>query len=61
MTLLKTFCYRAGRGCTRADASAVARAVRAQAALSAVAAAALEELLYSLCTLSRGHVRIELR
>jgi hypothetical protein len=57
--LRETFRYRRARGCTRADAACVAWAMRLKAELTSVEAAAIEELLYTLCTESRGTVAVE--
>lgn len=55
----ETFRYRRARGCTRADAACVAWAVRLKAELTSIEAAAVEELLFTLCTESRGLVEVE--
>lgn len=57
--LRETFRYRRDRGCTRADAACVAWSMRLEAELSSVQAAAVEELLYTLCTERRRTVTLE--
>ncbi len=55
----ETFRYRKARGCTRSDAACVANSMRLAAQLSSVAASALEELLFSLCSERKGLVVVE--
>ena len=57
--LRETFRYRRARGCTRSDASCVAWAMRLKANLSSIEMAAIEELLYTLCTERKGVVHVE--
>jgi hypothetical protein len=59
LMLRETFRYRRARGCTRADASCVAWAMRLKAELTSVEAAAIEDLLFTMCTESRGTVSVE--
>ncbi len=57
--LRESFHFRRARGATRADAACVAWAMRLKAELTSVEAAAVEELLYTMCTESRGTVLVE--
>ncbi len=60
LMLRQLFRYRrAPRGCTRADAFNVACSMRQRAELTNVQMAAVEELLFTMCTESRGIVEID--
>jgi len=57
--LRETFRYRRARGCTRADAACVAWSMRLRAELTSIEAAAIEELLFTLCTERTAVVHVE--
>jgi len=59
LMLRQYFRYRRERGCTRGDAFNVACALKQKAELSTIQMAAVEELLFMLCTETRGTVEID--
>jgi hypothetical protein len=60
MTILReTFRYRSVRGCTREDARCVAWSIRLRAELDSVAAAMLEDMLFTLCSERKTAVLVE--
>lgn len=59
LMLHQSFHYRKARGCTRADAFNVACAMRQKAELTTIQMAAVEELLFTMCTEARGTVEID--